>query len=135
MEQKILEILSELEKKPNRHLSFFEGIIPSLETFSDDKILQFQSRVIEVMMDIKQQRQAGPTMSRTLHNQCQVSLPQNQLRMRKKKKKIASINKHSTIGAHICFRNAHTGINNGRKCTRIKKTFIFHFYLFIFFEI
>lgn len=41
---------------PNRHLSFFEGIVPSLETFSDDEVLCFQAGLLKLIMDIKKNK-------------------------------------------------------------------------------
>jgi len=34
-----LEFMSVIKEKPERHLSFFRGIIPSLNSFSEDEIL------------------------------------------------------------------------------------------------
>ncbi|XP_063859983.1 uncharacterized protein LOC135100722 [Scylla paramamosain] len=42
--------------KEDRHLSFFNAIRPSLEQFTDDETLQFQSGVISVIQNIKKAR-------------------------------------------------------------------------------
>lgn len=50
------EILDELSKKEDRHLSFFKGVLPSLKDFSEDETLQFQSFVVNAIQDIKRNR-------------------------------------------------------------------------------
>lgn len=55
VEKRMLEVL-EQEKKPNRHLSFFEGITPSLNDFTENEILQFQTGVLKLIMDLKRKR-------------------------------------------------------------------------------
>lgn len=50
------EILQHLAAEENRHLSFFKGLLPSLEEFTDDEILQFQSGVIGVIQNVKKAR-------------------------------------------------------------------------------
>lgn len=49
--------------KEDRHLSFFNGIRPSLEQFTDDETLQFQSDVINVIQNIKKSRLLQPQPS------------------------------------------------------------------------
>ncbi|XP_071053246.1 uncharacterized protein [Onthophagus taurus] len=44
-----------LEVQPNRHLSFFQGIIPTLNNFNDDEIVEFQLGVLQLIKKIKQQ--------------------------------------------------------------------------------
>lgn len=40
----------------DRHLSFFNGIIPSLCTFNDDEIVDFQLMVVQAISYIKKRR-------------------------------------------------------------------------------
>lgn len=47
-----LELLS-IIKRNDRHTSFFAGIIPSLETFDDDDVVEFQLKVLQIVSDIK----------------------------------------------------------------------------------
>lgn len=56
VQMKILEVLQEQPEKPNRHASFFSGIIPSLDSFSDDEVLDFQQGVLSVIQNIKKKR-------------------------------------------------------------------------------
>lgn len=52
-----LKMLKALEgSKPNRHLSFFNSIIPSLETFEDDDIVHFQIGVLQLISNTKQRK-------------------------------------------------------------------------------
>ncbi|KAL4083205.1 hypothetical protein QTP88_028535 [Uroleucon formosanum] len=44
-----LELMSVIKEKPERHLSFFRGIIPSLNSFSEDEILEFQMNVLQTI--------------------------------------------------------------------------------------
>lgn len=39
---------------PNRHICFFQGLIPSLETFDDDEVVEFQIGVLGLIKQIKQ---------------------------------------------------------------------------------
>jgi hypothetical protein len=50
-----LELLS-IIKKNDRHSSFFAGIIPSLETFDDDDVVEFQLKVLQIVSDIKKRK-------------------------------------------------------------------------------
>lgn len=50
------DILESLWTKEDRHLSFFKGLLPSLQEFSDDEALQFQSSVINIIQKIKKAR-------------------------------------------------------------------------------
>ena len=58
VELKILRILesSNQPSQPNRHMSFFNGIIPSLETFDDDDIIQFQIGVLQLIENVKRKK-------------------------------------------------------------------------------
>lgn len=48
------EVLNILKKeKNNRHLSFFNSLLPSLEKFNDQQVLQFQSRVLQTITEIQ----------------------------------------------------------------------------------
>lgn len=40
----------------DRHISFFRGIMPSLEAFDDDDVIQFQMGVLQLVADIKSHR-------------------------------------------------------------------------------
>lgn len=52
-----LRMLKALEhEKPNRHLSFFQGVLPSLEKFNEHEVLQFQMGVLQVIANINQQK-------------------------------------------------------------------------------
>lgn len=44
--------MSVIKEKPDRHLSFFRGITPSLNTFNEDKILEFQMAVLQTIKSI-----------------------------------------------------------------------------------
>lgn len=48
-EENLLKILKTPE---NRHLHFFKGILPSLQSLNDHQTLIFQSRVLQVLTDI-----------------------------------------------------------------------------------
>lgn len=43
-------------KTMNRHLSFFNGIIPTLDKFDDDEVLEFQMGVLQLLKNIKSSR-------------------------------------------------------------------------------
>lgn len=52
-----LELTSDpLKRNPNRHTSFFNGIIPSLELFDDDEVVEFQLKVLQVVSEIKKRK-------------------------------------------------------------------------------
>ncbi|KAJ8944794.1 hypothetical protein NQ318_003662 [Aromia moschata] len=51
-----MRILKALEQPEDRHISFFKGIIPSLNTFTEDETLQFQMDVLQVINNIKKRR-------------------------------------------------------------------------------
>lgn len=40
----------------DRHISFFKGILPSLQTLTEDEIVEFQMGVLELMINIKRNR-------------------------------------------------------------------------------
>ncbi|RZF41085.1 hypothetical protein LSTR_LSTR002717 [Laodelphax striatellus] len=46
------------KEKPDRHTSFFNGIIPSLQTFDDDEIVEFQLSVLQVLSDMKKRKKS-----------------------------------------------------------------------------
>lgn len=50
-ETEVLNILK--RQKDNRHLSFFNSLLPSLENFNDQQVLQFQSRVLQIVTEIQ----------------------------------------------------------------------------------
>lgn len=51
-----LQMIEIFKEKPDRHLSFFNGIIPSLNTFDDDEILEFQMEVLRTITSIKKRK-------------------------------------------------------------------------------
>jgi hypothetical protein len=42
--------------QPNRHLSFFKGIIPSLQNFNEEQTLEFQMGVLQLIANIKHRK-------------------------------------------------------------------------------
>lgn len=55
---KFMDSFSNNEPKTmNRHLSFFNGILPSLDKYNDDEVLEFQMGVLQLMKKIKNSRQ------------------------------------------------------------------------------
>ncbi|KAH9640873.1 hypothetical protein HF086_015212 [Spodoptera exigua] len=55
---KFMDSFSNNEPKTmNRHLSFFNGILPSLDKYNDDEVLEFQMAVLQLMKKIKNSRQ------------------------------------------------------------------------------
>ncbi|XP_047489225.1 uncharacterized protein LOC125039400 [Penaeus chinensis] len=48
------KILNTLEAPEDRHLCFFKGIIPSLEKFSEEQIIEFQIGVLKVLQNVRQ---------------------------------------------------------------------------------
>lgn len=48
------EIIKTLKEPENRHISFFKGILPSLERLDDNKTLIFQSRVLQILTELHQ---------------------------------------------------------------------------------
>ncbi|KAG8260336.1 hypothetical protein J6590_084907 [Homalodisca vitripennis] len=44
-------------KRNDRHSSYFAGTIPSLETFDDDEVVEFQLKVLQTVSDIKKRKQ------------------------------------------------------------------------------
>lgn len=61
---KFMDSYSNNEPKTiNRHLSFFNGIIPSLDQYDDDEVLEFQMGVLQLMKKIKNSRQISESSS------------------------------------------------------------------------
>lgn len=61
---KFMESYSNNEPKTmNRHLSFFNGILPSLDKYDDDEVLEFQMGVLQLMKKIKISRQIRESSS------------------------------------------------------------------------
>ncbi|XP_054270360.1 uncharacterized protein LOC128991474 [Macrosteles quadrilineatus] len=54
----VLELLG-LMRRNDRHSSFFAGIIPSLETFDDDDVVEFQLRVLQIVSEIKKRKKTA----------------------------------------------------------------------------
>ena len=42
--------------QPNRHLSLFKGIIPSLQNFKEEEALEFQMGVLQLIANIKHRK-------------------------------------------------------------------------------
>jgi len=53
-----LRIMKALEEgnQSNRHLSFFKGIIPSLQNFNEEETLEFQMGVLQLIANIKHRK-------------------------------------------------------------------------------
>nr|XP_023028077.1 uncharacterized protein LOC111516130 [Leptinotarsa decemlineata] len=45
-----------IKEKSNRHFSFFKGITPTLETFDDDKVVEFQLEVMQIISEMKKNK-------------------------------------------------------------------------------
>lgn len=75
-----LEMIAALKETPNRHLSFFKGLLPSLEDFDEFDTLDFQMEVLKVVKNIRQRKHpitsAVNTVSHPFHNQHQHPQPQ-----------------------------------------------------------
>jgi len=50
-----MKALEEVNQQ-NRHLSFFKGIIPSLQNFNEEKTLEFQIRVLQLIAKTKHRK-------------------------------------------------------------------------------
>ena len=46
----------QIVETPNRHVAFMQGLAPTLETFSDDKVLEFQAGALNLIQKIKAKR-------------------------------------------------------------------------------
>ncbi|XP_041982551.1 uncharacterized protein LOC121735704 [Aricia agestis] len=60
VDAKIIKFMDSYSNEPktmNRHLSFFNGILPSLDKFDDDEVLEFQMGVLQLIKKIKNNRQ------------------------------------------------------------------------------
>jgi hypothetical protein len=53
-----LRIMKALEEgnQPNRHLSFFKGIIPSLQNFNEEETFELQMGVLQLIANIKNRK-------------------------------------------------------------------------------
>lgn len=60
-----LEMIAALKETPNRHLSFFKGLLPSLEDFDEFDTLDFQMEVLKVVKKIRQRKHPLPYTSDT----------------------------------------------------------------------
>jgi hypothetical protein len=61
LEARMLEILEKTDtSKPNRHLSFFQGILPLLQNLNDDQTIEFQLGVLNVIKNVKKHRPSFP---------------------------------------------------------------------------
>ena len=57
-ELRIMKALDE-RNQPNRHLSFFKGIIPSLQNFNEEETLHFQMGVLQLIANIKHRKSSN----------------------------------------------------------------------------
>ncbi|XP_045481857.1 uncharacterized protein LOC123685997 [Harmonia axyridis] len=48
--------LMEMVQNPNRHIAFIQGLLPTLENFDDDEVLEFQTGVLQLAQRIKSKR-------------------------------------------------------------------------------
>lgn len=54
-----LKMITFLEEIENRHMSFFKGIIPSLNNFDEDQTIQFQMDVLQLISNIKREKSSN----------------------------------------------------------------------------
>ncbi|XP_039286573.1 uncharacterized protein LOC120351887 [Nilaparvata lugens] len=45
---------------PNRHMASMQGLLPTLDTFTDDQVLEFQTRTLTLIQSIKHAPRIGP---------------------------------------------------------------------------
>jgi hypothetical protein len=67
-----LRIMKAVEEgnQSNRHLSFFKGIIPSLQSFNEEETLEFQVGVIQLIANIKHRKPSNfSSQSLLVYNQ------------------------------------------------------------------
>lgn len=50
--------LKDFSPTSNHHVAFFESILPTLDAFEDDEIIEFQMKVLELLKKIKNSRQS-----------------------------------------------------------------------------
>lgn len=63
-----LRKVRDCEKEPNRHLSFFKGILPSVNNFEEDQTIEFQMGVLLLIRNIKNRCTVNPqTVPPQLH--------------------------------------------------------------------
>ncbi|XP_049837828.1 uncharacterized protein LOC126282258 isoform X2 [Schistocerca gregaria] len=77
VEQRMVDVS---KQHSDRHISFFRGIIPSLETFDDDEIVEFQLNVLQIIANIKKRKRTSTNINEAInvsqHRQAQSpSLP------------------------------------------------------------
>lgn len=48
-------------------MSFFGGIVPTLETFDDDEVVEFQLRVMQLVSEIKKRKMSLNDSNATVH--------------------------------------------------------------------
>lgn len=51
-----LEMISALREPVNRHLSFFKGLLPSLEDFNEFDTIDFQMEVLKIVKNIRERK-------------------------------------------------------------------------------
>lgn len=57
------QLISAIKQRPDRHVSFFHGIIPTLERFDDDEIVEFQLKMLETVSDIKKRQKSSANVN------------------------------------------------------------------------
>ncbi|KAK9719504.1 hypothetical protein QE152_g22655 [Popillia japonica] len=58
-EKKLLQLI----ETPNRHIAFIQGLLPTLETFTDDEVVEFQAGALHLIKTIKSARNIPPHAS------------------------------------------------------------------------
>ncbi|KAK9732129.1 hypothetical protein QE152_g12985 [Popillia japonica] len=58
-EKKLLQLI----ETPNRHIAFIQGLLPTLETFTDDEVVEFQAGALHLIKTIKSARNIRPHAS------------------------------------------------------------------------
>ena len=105
-----LRIIKALEEgtQPNRHLSFFKGIIPSLENFNEEETLEFQMGVLQLVANIQHRkptsfcRQSIPMYDTSFHTSSQFG-PNNPLLVY-----ASTMNPHHSTGNTVQPLTVHT---------------------------
>jgi hypothetical protein len=61
VEARMFEIIEKTDtSKPDRHLSFFQDILPSLQNLNDDQTIEFQLGVLNLNKNVKKHRPSFP---------------------------------------------------------------------------
>jgi hypothetical protein len=108
-ELRIIKVLEE-GTQPNRHLSFFKGIIPSLENFNEEETLEFQMGILQLVANIKNRkptsfcRQPVRMYDTSFHTSSQLG-PNNPLLVY-----ASTMNPHHSTGNTVQPLALHTGM-------------------------